>query len=225
MRSSSIALDEPDDAMRSSSIALDITSSPPTACIHVDHSQILAVVLHGPFTVVWRMTVARHGWPSLSFSTATTTINVRIIVLPSHSYGSTLYKSYICNTVAQLNICWPSEWTAPSQPYDCQKRWDLVSLQNINDKTISELLDNQVPVQLIICRCQLTSTWFDDHSRTSTCQPSERGLFNDVSISNCFARSILHSAPYASMPSTSRSRSAYGCPSMSCLAMDMYHCL
>ena len=35
-------------------------------------------------------------------------------------------------TVVRLNtdVCWRSEWTAPSQPYDWRKRWDLVSLQN-----------------------------------------------------------------------------------------------
>ena len=34
-------------------------------------------------------------------------------------------------TVEQLNadVCWPSEWTAPSQPYDWRKRWDLEHCQ------------------------------------------------------------------------------------------------
>ena len=43
-----------------------------------------------------------------------------IRVLPSHSCGGTLQKSRY-KTVAQLNadVCWPSEWTAPRQPYEC----------------------------------------------------------------------------------------------------------
>ena len=39
-------------------------------------------------------------------------------------------------TVAQLNadVCWPSEYTAPCQPYDWRKRWDLVSLRNVKSE-------------------------------------------------------------------------------------------
>ena len=33
------------------------------------------------------------------------------------------------------------------------------------DKTISELRDHQIPVQLITCRRRPTSTWFDDDCR------------------------------------------------------------
>ena len=59
-------------SLRSSSVALDITSSPPAASLHVDLSQVLAVVRRGCLlgrlaslavvTVEWRTTVARPGW-------------------------------------------------------------------------------------------------------------------------------------------------------------------
>ena len=42
---------------------------------------------------------------------------------------------------------------------------DVDALAELYDKTISELLDHQVPVQLITCRRRPTSTWFDDDCR------------------------------------------------------------
>ena len=43
---------------------------------------------------------------------------------------------FISKTVVQLNadVCWRSEWTAPSQQYDWRKSWDLVSLRNVKSE-------------------------------------------------------------------------------------------
>ena len=46
-----------------------------------------------------------------------------------------------------------------------ERQWQGLNgdaLAELYDKAISELLDHQVPVQLIICRRRTTSTWFDD---------------------------------------------------------------
>ena len=126
-----------------------------------------------------------------------------------------------------------------------ERQWqglDGDALAELYDKTISELLDHQVPVQLITCRRRPSSTWFDDDCRKAKralrasekaarragplsnidlYRLLERGAFNDASTSNCFARSVLRSGPHASMPS-SRSQAAYGGPSMSCLAVGVY---
>jgi len=54
-----------------------------------------------------------------STTITTTTKSVRIVVLPSHSCRGHFTK-FISKTVVQLNadVCWRSEWTAPSQLYD-----------------------------------------------------------------------------------------------------------
>ena len=55
-----------------------------------------------------------------------------------------------------------------SSPLCDERQWqglDGDALAELYDKTISELLDHQVPVQLITCRRRPTSTWFDDDCR------------------------------------------------------------
>ena len=87
------------------------------------------------------LTAQKYWLPSwlaccrLATSTTATTKNVRIIVLPITPLSRHFTKS-ISNTVAQLNadVCWPSEWTLPSQPYDWRKRWDLVSIRNVKSE-------------------------------------------------------------------------------------------
>ena len=83
----------------------------------------------------WRIVIVT--WPIFlnlgTPSTTSSTRNARIIVLPSHSCG-VLYN--INKTVAHLNadVCWRSELTAPSQPYDWRNRWDLVSLRDVKSE-------------------------------------------------------------------------------------------
>ena len=55
-----------------------------------------------------------------------------------------------------------------SSPLCDERQWrglDGDALAELYDKTISELLDHQVPVQLITCRRRPTSTWFNDDCR------------------------------------------------------------
>jgi len=42
---------------------------------------------------------------------------------------------------------------------------DVDALAELYDKTISQLLDDQAPVQHVTCRRRPTSTWFDDDCR------------------------------------------------------------
>ena len=57
-----------------------------------------------------------------------------------------------------------------SSPLCDVRQWrglDGDALAELYDKTINELLDHQVPVQLITCRRRPTSTWFDDDCRNA----------------------------------------------------------
>jgi len=69
-------------------------------------------------------------WRHVTSTTITNVTITAITQLRGHFTKST------SKTVAQLNadICWLSEWTAPSQPYDWWKRWDLVSLWNVKSE-------------------------------------------------------------------------------------------
>ena len=121
-----------------------------------------------------------------------------------------------------------------------ERQWqgcDADALAELYDKTISQLLDDQAPVQHVTCHHLGSTTTVVklskhcilrrkllvvlDHCRTSTCLPLLRGAFSDDSTLNCFARSVLPSGPHASTLN-SRSHAAFGGPLMSCLAMGVH---
>jgi len=131
-----------------------------------------------------------------------------------------------------------------SSPLCDEQQWqglDGDGLAELYNKSITVLLDHQVPVQHITCRRRPTSTWFDDDCRkpnrsTEKAAVARRtGPLSDTNspavaawrtqrrqyYTTCFARSVLISGPHVLMRS-SHSQVDCGGPSTSCSAVDVY---
>ena len=76
------------------------------------------------------------------FRTELGSLLLLLLLIKCPDYSSTITQllghctKFISKTVVPLDadVCWRSEWTAPCQPYDWWKRWDLVSLCNVTSE-------------------------------------------------------------------------------------------